>query len=225
MARPASRGEENGSCAIPATRAGPEQQRRQQSCAPEGDDDSCVEESRLIRISANLSRRRMPVIPPVMPTYGRWDVAAERGEGCYLYATDGRKFLDFTSGIAVTSLGHCHPHVVEAVTEQARKTLARLEPVPASRGSSVWPSGSSPTPSPTPYSSTIRAPRPSSCRSRSRASTSRISAIPERYRVIGCHGLVPRPQLRDLGRGRRRGLPQGVRPARWKASTTSPSTI
>jgi acetylornithine/N-succinyldiaminopimelate aminotransferase len=59
------------------------------------------------------------VITPVMPTYGRWDVAVERGEGCHLYATDGRKFLDFTSGIAVTSLGHCHPHVIEAITKQA----------------------------------------------------------------------------------------------------------
>ncbi len=61
------------------------------------------------------------MISAVMPTYGRWDVAAERGEGCYLYATDGRKFLDFTSGIAVTSLGHCHPHLIAAVTEQAKK--------------------------------------------------------------------------------------------------------
>ncbi len=61
------------------------------------------------------------MIPAVMPTYGRWDVAAERGEGCYLYATDGRKFLDFTSGIAVTSLGHCHPRLIEAVTAQGRR--------------------------------------------------------------------------------------------------------
>jgi acetylornithine/N-succinyldiaminopimelate aminotransferase len=61
------------------------------------------------------------VIPAVMPTYGRWDVAVDRGEGLYLYATDGRKFLDFTSGIAVTGLGHCHPHVVAAVTEQAKR--------------------------------------------------------------------------------------------------------
>ena len=60
------------------------------------------------------------MISAVMPTYGRWDVAVERGEGCYLYATDGRKFLDFTSGIAVTSLGHCHPHLIEAVTDQAK---------------------------------------------------------------------------------------------------------
>jgi acetylornithine/N-succinyldiaminopimelate aminotransferase len=61
------------------------------------------------------------VIPAVMPTYGRWDVSVDHGEGCYLYATDGKKYLDFTSGIAVTSLGHCHPHLIEAVTEQAKK--------------------------------------------------------------------------------------------------------
>ncbi|MBV9829143.1 MAG: aspartate aminotransferase family protein [Alphaproteobacteria bacterium] len=61
------------------------------------------------------------MITPVMPTYGRWNVAVERGEGCYLYATDGHKYLDFTSGIAVTSLGHCHPHLIDAVTEQAKK--------------------------------------------------------------------------------------------------------
>ena len=61
------------------------------------------------------------MISAVMPTYGRWDVSVERGEGCYLYATDGRKFLDFTSGIAVTSLGHCHPRLIAAVTAQAQK--------------------------------------------------------------------------------------------------------
>ncbi len=61
------------------------------------------------------------MISAVMPTYSRWDVSVDRGEGLYLYATDGRKFLDFTSGIAVTALGHCHPHVVEAVTEQAKR--------------------------------------------------------------------------------------------------------
>ncbi|MGH7040394.1 MAG: aspartate aminotransferase family protein [Stellaceae bacterium] len=61
------------------------------------------------------------MISPVMPTYARWDVAVERGEGPYLYATDGRKYLDFTSGIAVTGLGHCHPHLVEAVSEQAKR--------------------------------------------------------------------------------------------------------
>ena len=61
------------------------------------------------------------MIPAVMPTYGRRDVAVDRGEGPYLYATDGRKFLDFTSGIAVTGLGHCHPHIVAALSEQTKR--------------------------------------------------------------------------------------------------------
>ncbi|HEC90764.1 MAG TPA: aspartate aminotransferase family protein, partial [Alphaproteobacteria bacterium] len=59
------------------------------------------------------------MIDPVMPTYARTDVAFVRGEGVYLYAGDGRRFLDFGSGIAVSALGHCHPHLVAALTEQA----------------------------------------------------------------------------------------------------------
>lgn len=61
------------------------------------------------------------MITPVMPTYGRVDLAFERGDGAYLYSTDGRRFLDFASGIAVTCLGHNHPHLVKALIEQARK--------------------------------------------------------------------------------------------------------
>src|SRR5215469_14606285 len=61
------------------------------------------------------------MIPAVMPTYARADVAFERGEGAYLYATDGTRYLDFASGIAVTALGHAHPHLVKALTEQAGK--------------------------------------------------------------------------------------------------------
>ena len=56
-----------------------------------------------------------------MPTYARAPLAFERGEGPYLYATDGRRFLDFAAGIAVNALGHAHPHVVEALTKQAQK--------------------------------------------------------------------------------------------------------
>jgi acetylornithine/N-succinyldiaminopimelate aminotransferase len=56
-----------------------------------------------------------------MPTYNRADVAFERGEGAYLYAADGRRFLDFTCGIAVTALGHAHPYLVKTLTEQAQK--------------------------------------------------------------------------------------------------------
>jgi acetylornithine/N-succinyldiaminopimelate aminotransferase len=61
------------------------------------------------------------VIPAVLPTYARADLAFDRGEGAWLYSTDGRKFLDFASGVAVTALGHAHPHLVEALTSQAKK--------------------------------------------------------------------------------------------------------
>jgi acetylornithine/N-succinyldiaminopimelate aminotransferase len=61
------------------------------------------------------------VITPVLPTYARANVAFERGEGPFLFSTDGRKFLDFTAGIAVNAFGHAHPHLVAALTEQATK--------------------------------------------------------------------------------------------------------
>jgi len=61
------------------------------------------------------------VISPILPTYARADVTFERGDGPYLFATDGRKFLDFSSGVAVTCLGHAHPHLVAALTAQAQK--------------------------------------------------------------------------------------------------------
>ena len=61
------------------------------------------------------------MIPVVLPTYGRADVAFERGEGAYLWSTDGRRFLDFGAGVAVTNLGHCHPRLVAALQAQAAK--------------------------------------------------------------------------------------------------------
>ena len=61
------------------------------------------------------------MIPAILPTYARADVTFERGEGPYLIATDGRKYLDFGSGVAVTALGHAHPHLIEALTAQAQK--------------------------------------------------------------------------------------------------------
>src|SRR3970040_1985613 len=48
---------------------------------------------------------------------------AERGEGAYIYTSDGRQLLDFTSGIGVTNTGHAHPKVVRAIQEQAGKPL------------------------------------------------------------------------------------------------------
>src|SRR5258705_10199779 len=51
------------------------------------------------------------------------DLVAVRGEGSWLWDADGRRYLDFGSGIAVTNTGHCHPKVVEAITEQAATLL------------------------------------------------------------------------------------------------------
>ncbi len=61
------------------------------------------------------------MISAVMPTYGGADYGFERGEGCYLFNRDGESYLDFGSGIAVNALGHCHPHLLAALTEQAGK--------------------------------------------------------------------------------------------------------
>jgi len=61
------------------------------------------------------------VFPSILPTYTRADVAFERGEGPYLFAEDGRRYLDFGAGIAVNALGHAHPKLVAALGEQASK--------------------------------------------------------------------------------------------------------
>jgi acetylornithine aminotransferase len=59
----------------------------------------------------------------IMPTYGRLPVTFSHGEGAVLYDTDGRAYLDGVSGIAVTNLGHNHPGVTAAVTEQASRLV------------------------------------------------------------------------------------------------------
>ena len=57
----------------------------------------------------------------LLPTYARADLAFERGEGAWLYTAEGDRYLDFTAGVAVNALGHSHPHLVEALIEQAHK--------------------------------------------------------------------------------------------------------
>jgi len=61
------------------------------------------------------------VIPPLLPTYNRADVGFVRGEGPYLFDEKGGRYLDFGAGIAVSSLGHVHPHLVAALRQQADK--------------------------------------------------------------------------------------------------------
>jgi acetylornithine/N-succinyldiaminopimelate aminotransferase len=55
----------------------------------------------------------------LLPVFARVDLGFERGEGAWLVATNGERYLDFTSGVAVNALGHCHPHLVKALQEQA----------------------------------------------------------------------------------------------------------
>jgi acetylornithine/N-succinyldiaminopimelate aminotransferase len=54
----------------------------------------------------------------LFPTYRRYDIRAAKGEGAYLWDEAGNRWLDFTSGLAVCNLGHCHPRVTEAVQKQ-----------------------------------------------------------------------------------------------------------
>ncbi|HYF07537.1 MAG TPA: aspartate aminotransferase family protein, partial [Acetobacteraceae bacterium] len=63
------------------------------------------------------------MIPALMPTYNRADLAFERGEGARLWTTDGRRFLDFGGGIATSSVGHGNPHLVKTIAEQAAKVM------------------------------------------------------------------------------------------------------
>src|SRR3569833_167336 len=64
----------------------------------------------------NLQERPMAQLSPVLTQ--ATPVLADRGEGVHLYDEDGRRYLDFTAGIGVTSTGHCHPRVVRAAQEQ-----------------------------------------------------------------------------------------------------------
>jgi len=59
----------------------------------------------------------------VVPSYARFDLVLERGEGSYVWDIDGNRYLDLAGGIAVCSLGHAHPEITKALTEQSRKLV------------------------------------------------------------------------------------------------------
>jgi acetylornithine/N-succinyldiaminopimelate aminotransferase len=61
------------------------------------------------------------VTSALLPTYARANLSFERGEGVWLYGRDGERYLDFGAGVAVSSVGHSHPHLVQALIEQAQK--------------------------------------------------------------------------------------------------------
>ena len=60
-------------------------------------------------------------MPHVMPTYGRLPIALSHGEGAYVWDTEGRRYLDGLSGIAVNTLGHKHPKLVAALQDQVKR--------------------------------------------------------------------------------------------------------
>ncbi len=63
------------------------------------------------------------MIAALMPTYNRADLAFERGEGAWLWTTDGRRLLDCGAGIATSSVGHNNPHLVQAIAAQAARVM------------------------------------------------------------------------------------------------------
>ena len=63
------------------------------------------------------------MIAALMPNYNRADIAFERGDGAWLFTQDGARFLDFGAGIATSSLGHNHPHLVAAIAAQAARVM------------------------------------------------------------------------------------------------------
>src|SRR5437764_210166 len=69
---------------------------------------------------ARPSRLMPTVFPALLPTYNRTDVAFVRGEGSYLFAEDGKRYLDLGAGIAVNAFGHANPRLVGALTKQAQ---------------------------------------------------------------------------------------------------------
>ncbi|MEY4640525.1 MAG: acetylornithine aminotransferase [Pseudomonadota bacterium] len=69
-------------------------------------------------LAATAATANIPAMGNVMPTYGRLPIAFVRGEGCYLYDTNGRRYFDALAGVAVNALGHSHAGFIAAVTKQ-----------------------------------------------------------------------------------------------------------
>jgi acetylornithine/N-succinyldiaminopimelate aminotransferase len=85
-------------------------------------------EKNVQRPTSNVQRRSQNQIREtferfVVPSYARFDLVLERGEGSYVWDIDGGRYLDLAGGIAVCSLGHAHPEITKALTEQSRKLI------------------------------------------------------------------------------------------------------
>src|SRR6516225_7850825 len=59
----------------------------------------------------------------LLQNYARYPLVLARGKGCHVYDVDGRRYLDFLTGIGVNALGHAHPRIVKAIRDQAAKVI------------------------------------------------------------------------------------------------------
>src|SRR5512146_1657444 len=75
-----------------------------------------------------------------MKTYARYPITLERGEGCRLWDTEGREYLDFVAGIATCTLGHAHPALIETVQQQIQKLhhVSNLYYIPEQGALAKW---------------------------------------------------------------------------------------
>lgn len=151
------------------------------------------------------------MISAVMPTYARADIAFEKGEGVYLFGNDGRRYLDFGSGIAVTALGHCHPHLVKALTEQAQKVwhTSNLFRIPAGEKLAERLVANS-------FADTVfftnSGAESNECAIKIARKYQHDTGHPERYRVITCGGAFHGRTLATIAAGRQEKHLKGFDP-------------
>jgi acetylornithine/N-succinyldiaminopimelate aminotransferase len=74
-------------------------------------------------MTATASETRQLFEKFVVPNYARYDVVLVRGQGSYVWDEDGKEYLDFGAGIAVSTLGHAHPQIIEALARQSRELI------------------------------------------------------------------------------------------------------
>ena len=152
------------------------------------------------------------MIPALMPTYNRADLAFERGEGAWLYTADGRRFLDFGAGIATSSLGHGNPHLVQAIAEQAARVIhtSNLYRVPQAERLAQR------------FVDNTFADSVFFCNSGAEANEGMVKAIRKTMAETGqaralpgdlLRGRVPRPYAGDAGGDGEQEIPRRVRPA------------
>lgn len=147
----------------------------------------------------------------LMPTYAPADLAFEKGEGVYLYTADGRRFLDFCAGIAVSCMGHAHPHLVGALKAQADKVwhVSNLYKIPGQEALAERLAAAS------------FADRVFFCNSGAEALEAAIKTArkyqkdngnPQRYRVIGCENAFHGRTLATIAAAGQAKLLEGFGP-------------